>query len=56
VRNPRHHLGKTATTFDPTGNVTRQQLVTMVVRAAALSDPPDGYAPDFFPGRSSQSW
>jgi hypothetical protein len=43
--------GKTATSFDPTGDVTRQQLITMVARAAALSEPPDGYAPDFFPGQ-----
>ena len=32
--------GKTATTFAPGDNITRQQLVTMVVRAAGLSAPP----------------
>ena len=39
--------GKTATTFVPGDNITRQQLITMVVRAANLSDPPDDYAPGF---------
>ncbi len=31
--------GKTATTFDPWGYVTREQLITFVVRAAALPEP-----------------
>ena len=39
--------GKTATTFAPADNITRQQLITMVVRAAALSDPAAGYTPPF---------
>jgi hypothetical protein len=37
--------GKTATTFAPGDNITRQQLITMVVRAAGLPDPPAGYTP-----------
>lgn len=39
--------GKTATTFDPANSITRQQLITMVVRAAGLADPPSAYAPSF---------
>jgi hypothetical protein len=42
--------GKTSTTFDPTGNVTRAQLVTMVARSADLAEPPEDYTapfPDF---------
>ncbi len=37
--------GTSPTTFNPSGNITRQQLVTMVVRAAgdALLDPPASY-------------
>jgi len=46
--------GKTATTFDPGSSITREQLVTMVARAAALSDPPEGYVPDF--ALSQFSW
>jgi hypothetical protein len=38
--------GKTATTFAPTDGITRQQLITMVVRAAELPDPPAGWEPD----------
>jgi hypothetical protein len=45
--------GTSATAFNPTGSITRQQLFTMVVRAAALSDPSEGYAPDFFPSQFS---
>ena len=41
--------GKTPTTFDPYGDITRQQLITMVVRAAGLAAPPAGYAPSFSP-------
>jgi hypothetical protein len=38
--------GKTATTFKPGDNITRQQLISMVVRAAgnALSDPPSDWS------------
>jgi hypothetical protein len=42
-------IGKTATTFAPHGNITRAQVVTMVVRAAqdykpsALAEPPTGW-------------
>lgn len=42
--------GKTATTFDPLGNITRYQVVTMVVRAAddlqpgLLTTPPTGWS------------
>jgi len=39
--------GKTASAFDPTGNVTRAQLITMVARAADLGEPPSSYAPSF---------
>jgi hypothetical protein len=39
--------GKTATTFAPGDNITHQQLITMVARAAGLSDPPAGYTPPF---------
>ena len=40
-------VGKTPTTFAPYDNITRQQLSTMVARAANLSDPPAGYTPPF---------
>jgi hypothetical protein len=40
-------LGKTATTFAPGDGITHQQLITMVARAAGLSDPPAGYTPSF---------
>jgi alpha-tubulin suppressor-like RCC1 family protein len=46
-------LGKTATTFDPYSNITRQQLITMVVRVADPDDPPDGYQPNFIPQQFS---
>jgi hypothetical protein len=46
-------VGKTPTTFAPNDNITRQQLITMVVRAARLSEPTPGYAPDFSPGQFS---
>lgn len=39
--------GKTPTTFDPAGSITRQQLITMVARAAALPAPPANYAAAF---------
>jgi hypothetical protein len=39
--------GKTATTFDPASYITHQQLITMVVRAAELPDPPTEYTPSF---------
>lgn len=39
--------GKTATTFAPYDSITRQQLITMVTRAAGLPDPPTGYTPQF---------
>lgn len=35
--------------FSPYGSVTRAQMITMVVRAAGLTDPPPDYQPDFFP-------
>ncbi len=34
-------------TFDPYSSITRQQLITMVARAAGVVDPPDTYAPLF---------
>lgn len=45
--------GKNATIFDPGSSITREQLITMVARAAGLSDPPEGYAPDFAPSQFS---
>lgn len=39
--------GKTASAFDPNGNVTRAQLITMVARAADLAAPPSSYSPSF---------
>ncbi len=39
--------GKTASTFDPEGKVTRAQLITMVARAAELASPPSSYVPPF---------
>jgi uncharacterized protein YkwD len=39
--------GKTPTTFDPYDHITRAQLITMVARAAGLTDPPDSYVPPF---------
>ena len=44
-------MGKTPTTFDPYANITRYQVITMVVRAAdnlkpgLLSSPPSGFTP-----------
>ena len=40
-------VGKTPYTFCPYNNITRAQLITMVVRAAGLNDPPTGYQPPF---------
>ncbi len=39
--------GRTASTFDPTGDMTRAQLITMVARAAGLAEPPLEYEPPF---------
>jgi hypothetical protein len=39
--------GKTASAFDPTGKVTRAQLITMVARAANLPEPPASFVPNF---------
>jgi len=39
--------GTTASTFEPTGNVTRAQLITIAARAAGLAEPPAGYSPSF---------
>ena len=39
--------GKTPSAFDPTGSVTRAQLITMVARAADLTEPPSAYNPSF---------
>lgn len=39
--------GKTATTFAPEATITRQQLITMVARAADLGDPPVDFVPRF---------
>jgi len=45
--------GTTPTTFAPYANMTRAQLITMVVRAANLPDAPDDYTPNFMPGQFS---
>lgn len=45
--------GKNATTFDPAGSITREQLVTMIARAAGLADPPAGYTAPFSSGQFS---
>ena len=45
--------GTTPTTFSPRAFITHQQLITMVVRAAGLSDPPAGYSPPFTAGQFS---
>ena len=39
--------GKTPTTFAPYDDITHQQLITMVARAAALGTPPAAYTPGF---------
>jgi hypothetical protein len=41
-------VGKTATTFAPYDHITRQQLITMMARAAALADPAGVFVPSFF--------
>ena len=38
-------------TFGPYDRILRQQLISMVARAAALPGPPDGYVPEFLPGQ-----
>jgi hypothetical protein len=43
--------GTTATSFDPYADITHQQLITMVARAADLPDPPEDYVPDFAPAQ-----
>ena len=40
-------LGKTATSFDPYGHLTKAPLITMVARAADLVEPPADYAAPF---------
>jgi S-layer homology domain len=44
-------VGKTATTFAPSDNLTRQQLISMVVRAAKSSDAPADFTPPFTVGQ-----
>jgi hypothetical protein len=44
-------VGKTATTFAPAEELTRQQLISMVVRAAKLSDPAANFTPPFTVGQ-----
>jgi len=46
-------VGKTPTRFAPTDDITRQQLITMVARAARLDDPPAGFVPGFSLGQFS---
>jgi hypothetical protein len=43
--------GKDATHFAPYEEITRRQLITMVVRAADLPSPPSSYMPPFLPGQ-----
>lgn len=45
--------GKTPTTFDPESNITHQQLITMVARAADLPELPAGFSPPFSSGQFS---
>lgn len=40
-------VGRTPTSFAPYDNITHQQLITMVVRAAGLAAPPVGYLAPF---------
>jgi hypothetical protein len=53
-------VGKTPTTFDPFGNITRFQVLTMVVRAVdevkpgLLVAPPGNFVPSWAPGLSPQ--
>ncbi|MCL5735027.1 MAG: S-layer homology domain-containing protein [Actinobacteria bacterium] len=47
--------GVTAAAFDPYGNITRQQLISMVARAGGLADPPGGYVPPFSASQFSLS-
>jgi hypothetical protein len=39
--------GKTPTTFGPNENITHQQLISMIARAADLAPPPVAYVPPF---------
>jgi hypothetical protein len=43
--------GKTATIFAPYENITRQQLISMVARAASLPDPPADFVSSFSSGQ-----
>ena len=43
--------GKTVTTFAPYADITRQQLITMIVRAAHVPDIPPYYLPAFGSGQ-----
>jgi len=43
--------GTSPTTFAPYANISRQQLITMVARAANLPEPPAGYTPNFASGQ-----
>jgi len=40
-------VGKTPNSFDPYGDITRAQLITMVARARCLPEPPSSYQPPF---------
>jgi hypothetical protein len=39
--------GTAPTTFDPSGNLSRRHLISMVARAANLPEPPADYVPGF---------
>jgi hypothetical protein len=45
--------GKTATIFGPNDSITREQLITMVVRAASLPSPSSSFSPVFSSGQFS---
>jgi hypothetical protein len=46
-------VGYPGNLFKPILSISRQQLITMVARAAALPEPPVGYDPGFSPGQFS---
>ncbi len=46
-------VGKTASIFAPYDSISRQQLITMVARAASLPDPPLDFEPTFSRGQFS---
>jgi len=47
MRATRDHAGQNGCHLQPREHITREQLITMAVRAAALPDPPADYTPAF---------